>query len=243
MPRGQPDYGNPQLTFSTTVNNDLDLLAIEAGVARIDNRGRIIWYDDFRGGLSRWAIYGDGGGAFPVRNIEDGKGFGHYGSVKLDPVLTSGESYIEMNSVVPISAKMGIEVSILPVWSFGLFNLNLYGWFGGASGKYMNFSMEATTGDIKISHAGGSATVADISSPSLIIGRWNTIKIVGNYQTGQYERLFYGNTQYDISAYAMADVSNAIGGSIGAVISTLGLSGAYIEPVYLGHVVISGDEP
>lgn len=243
MPRGTPDYGNPNYTFSSVVNDNMDLLSMNAGVARIDNRGRIIWYDDFRGGLSRWAISASGSGITPILTQESGFSFGHYGSVKLDPFILGGESTMEMQSVAPVSEKIGIEVSVYPVQGFASFSLNLYGWHTGSNGKYMAFYLESGTGDIKINHLSGLAMVADISSSALVMGRWNTIKLVGNYLTGKYERLLYGNTQYDISSYFMPNVSNAIGGHISIGITVESVANPNFEPVYIGHVIISGDEP
>lgn len=62
MPRGSPDWGIAQYGAASNQFDQGDLFSAQTGLARLDNRGRPIFWETFKDGLSGWSPYALGGG-------------------------------------------------------------------------------------------------------------------------------------------------------------------------------------
>ena len=65
MPRGLPDYYNPNTVLAAKMIDMGQVLTGIIGINTVDGRGRITWYDNFREGTGAW-IDSSAGDATPV---------------------------------------------------------------------------------------------------------------------------------------------------------------------------------
>lgn len=241
--RGTPDYNNPEYTFFSVDTPNSDLFAERLGFSRLDNRGRILYMDDFRNGLIKWDLSSDSGGINPTHYFINGKSIGYYGAVKLDPIGNGGLSILTKKLLLPVSKRVGYEIGVYPVSNFGAMTLSFQHCFSTGAGKDAVLVIEQQTGKVKIDAVGGMQTIVIPANVSYFVDRWIAVKLVADFELGIFTRLMLGNTQYDLSAYSM---NGGFTGQSGASFFELGCSGidaTYKEEIYLGYVIISGDEP
>ena len=243
MPRGNNDYGNPDYSFFTVETPTGDLFAERLGFSRLDNRGRILWMDDFASSLSRWGADADAGGVIPVHTYGVVDAIGYSGSVKIDPLVNGGSSMLYKPFLLPVTRRMGIEAGIYLNSNFGRININLQHCVTQGAGYSASLYINNQTAELYITTSGGNHTLIIPSSVSDYVNKWIGVKLVANFETGKYERVMIANTQYDLSAYGMTTGVSGLSGSTYAEISDEGRSVTYKEEMYLGYVVISGDEP
>lgn len=243
MSRGGPDYGNPDYSFFTVETPTSDIVSERLGFSRLDNRGRVLFIDDFTSGLHRWGLDMGASGIAPILtyNIVDDMSKG--GSVKIDPVADASLSMMHKIFVLPVSRRLGIEIGLYLISNFGRINIFLEHAITEGVTKSANLIIEHQTGNVEI--AALSSTPVIIQNPALagFVNRWMSLKIVANYETGYYERLMFGNHQYDISNYQMGSGVFGLSGTTYIEIMNEGRSATYKEECYLGYVIISGDEP
>lgn len=70
MPRGLPDYYNPDTLVSQRVVDLTSIITAISKVTPIDGRGRMWFADTFGEGLSRWQGNAGGTGVAPVLSTE-----------------------------------------------------------------------------------------------------------------------------------------------------------------------------
>jgi hypothetical protein len=243
MARGNPDYNVPDYSFFAVETPLSDVIAERQGFSRLDNRGRILWMDDFRSGLYKWNLDNIDPGVVPVQVMEQGFLLGNHGSVKLQSINNDGSSGMFNQIIMPVSKRLGIEAGIYLPLHYADFNIVLSHLYSGSVMYGMQFIITSNTGAIGITTPSGLINVFTPSNISLLINRWIAIKLVADFSTGQYVRMMLGNTQYDFTAQNMSTGANGLVGATGAEIYSAAYSATHKEPVYVSHVIISGDEP
>jgi hypothetical protein len=243
MPRGQPDYDNPNYTYFTVETPTSDLFAERLGFSRLDNRGRILWVDDFRNSLTRLRPDADAGGAIPVHVYGVVNAIGYSGSVKIDPLVNGGVSILYNSFLLPVSKRLGMETGIYLSSNFGRVEINLQHCVTQGNGYSASLFINHQTAELYISINGGTHSIVVPSSVGDYINKWIGVKLVADFETGKYERVMIGNTQYDLSSYSMAAGLSGLSGSTRIEVNNEGKTATYKEEIYLGYVVISGDEP
>jgi hypothetical protein len=243
MARGSPDYNLPDYSYFSVETPISDIVTERQGFSRIDNRGRVLWFEDFRSSLYRWQKDNDAPGVVPIHTLDLGFGVGYYGSVKLLPTGNGGTSQIYNRLVLPVSKILGLEVSFNLSNNSGDIVIAMQHAISDGLMKSASMQIIPSTGEVKLYVSGGQQSVFTPSSINDFISAFVTVKIVADMQTGKYTRLMLGNNQYDISSYIMPNGVSGISGSTYISIASNGLDATYINPVYIGYVIISGDEP
>jgi hypothetical protein len=243
MARGQPDYDNPDLTVAVNKTDTGFLFPSLNGFSPVDSRGRIIWFDDFRNGLTRWIKESDAGGGTPYHYYADGFANGYNGSVLFDPIVNGGLSGMYIQNIVEFSKIMGIEVALYMPTNSGRPRVTFQVARDGGSSYTTYFVINPTTGAIAVSISGGEQTITTPSNIDHIRNRWISIKLVADFDSGKLVRLFVGNNLFDISAYSMAAGVSGYKGYLLSEITADATSATNKQPVYLGNVIITGDEP
>lgn len=243
MPRGQPDYNVPDYTFFSVETPNSDLFAERFGFSRLDNRGRILWIDDFRQGLARWNISSDAGGANPIVVYQRPFMLGNNGSIKIDPLVNGGLSMLTNQFILPVSKKLGIEVGLYLLNNYGQVDILLSHNYLVGTSKAAELRFVKQTGEVLVKTTGGNHTIITPGSVSNLVSRWISIKMVADYSTNHLYKVMLGNTEYDLSAFTMNNSVNGLSGSTYIEISSQGIDATYKEEFYLGYVIISGDEP
>lgn len=243
MARGHPDYNVADISFFSVDNSNADIIAERAGFSRLDNRGRVIWFDDFRQGLFRWSLQNNGTGLDPVHLYSEELSVGFHGAVKLDAVANNGVSQMDTSLVLPVSKRLGVEVSIRLISGFGDVEINLSHNYSGTTARDAIFYIAASTGAIKIYDNLTSRTVFTPSNVSQLLNSWITVKFVVDLENNRWMRAMLGNQQFDLSSYALRTGASSLNGFTEVIIRNTGIDATNKEEWYCGYVVISGDEP
>jgi hypothetical protein len=243
MARGQPDYNVPEYTFFSIETPNSDLFSERMGFSRLDNRGRILWVDDFRNGINRWKVANDNGGANPIHFFQTPFVLGYNGSVKINSQVNTGISEFFSDLILPVSRIMGFEVGLYLPSNYAQVEIVLSHKFSTSFGKGANLFITPATGEIVLHNGAGDHSVFTPSAIADLTNRWVVIKVVADFSTGKYVRVMIGNTQYDVSNLDLDTGNIGLVGATQIEVATLGTSATNKEPVYVGYVIISGDEP
>jgi hypothetical protein len=243
MSRGSPDYGIPDYSFFAVETPVSDIIAERQGFSRLDNRGRVIYFDDFREGIFRWHLEQDGTGDFPKHLYTEGYSVGFYGAMMFRGNASGDVSGMFTRLNLPVSKKLGIEVSVYIINGFSRVNILLEHLYTGINGFRAELSILKQTGEFVIVNSGGDQHIFTPLDVTSLYNQWISVKIVADYSTGKYERLMIGNTQYDISSLSMTSGLTGFAGNTQAELYTSVSDATYKQPVYIGYVIISGDEP
>jgi hypothetical protein len=243
MSRGHPDYNVADISFFSVDNPNSDVIAERSGFARLDNRGRVIWFDDFRQGLHRWTPQSNATGSDPVHVYDDELSVGFHGSILFDPVGNNGTSQIDTNLVLPVAQRLGIEVSLRLISNMPEINVVLEHAYTQGNYHYGQFSIEQGTGNIYKGTIGGGDLLFSPPSAGYLVNSWISMKLVLDFENDAYFRFLLGNQQYDLSGSLTVSAGTGLSGYTGIIIRSTGYNPDDFEPFYLGYVVISGDEP
>ena len=243
MARGNPDYDSPDYSFFTIETPIGDIVAERLGFSRLDNRGRILYLDDFRGGSDRWTFDNSSPGIEPVHVYINGYMVGFHGAIRIDAGGVNGLSYMHNNFLLPVSSRFGIEVSIKPITNFATLQVNMQHVYSSSQKFGAVFQLEGGTGAVRISTATGWVSIATPVSMNYLVNRWISIKLVADFSAGKYVRVMIGNVEYDLSEYSMSATVAGIAGNTQVELFCEEPSEPYIEPVYIGYIIVSGDEP
>jgi hypothetical protein len=243
MARGHSDYGAFETDYFVIETPLSDVIAERQGFSRLDNRGRIIYFDDFRAGSMRWELGNNAPGVVPAYTIANPYSIGYHGSMLLDPVGDNGVSQLFTALVLPVSKKLGVEVGMRLLSNFGDIEIILGHNYDGTTSKLATFQIEGGTGKIQIRN---NTTLTDIFTPSAVaqvLQSWISVKFVIDIENNSWERAMLGNQQFDLESYSLKNSVSSLQGYTELIIRNTGASVTLIEPVYIGYVVISGDEP
>lgn len=242
MPRGTPDYDNPEYALAAKISDPSMLALGTFGFCPIDSLGRWVWYDNFRNGLNAWYIGENGDGEVPYLSTD-------YPYVSPAAVmLPSGavladESYLFRYTYYSDEpGTLGFEFSVRDHGNAGKIACYLTYSAAGGSNRYrmgirINWSAQTlsfvdNTGEVNVTMS------ADTWGDSI----WFPIKIVGDFSTGYYKRLMIGDRFIDLSDYQMEEPVAAVSEAIVLYIASISL-GVASKSVHLGHVLITTDEP
>jgi hypothetical protein len=243
MARGQPDYNIPDYTFFSVETPSADIFAERYGFSRVDNRGRILWTEDFRNGLLRWTTDYDSVSSQVGLFTGLGLGAGYFGNVKLDPLSNGGFAGIHNRLLLSMSKRLGVEIGFSIGANAGELAVDLTHNFTGGVEKTSQLLIAHQTGAVKILSGGVYQTIATPSNIAYFQSRIVSVKYVIDLETGKYVRLMLGNVQYDLSSYSLDDGSAGFVGDTYISAYVNGKTATYKNPVYVSYIIISGDEP
>jgi len=243
MSRGQPDYNNPDYQIAITQGDVSLFFLAQNGYALIDARGRIVWHENFENGLYRWLLTTTGGASTPVHVLKANRAYGLNGAIELDPVAQNGNSIMSFEGVIPFGKRMGFEMVFNPVANHGKiearFNVN----YADDASYQMILTLYHDDNHVTISDGTTETTIYTPGAGIVVDSKWLNIKIIGDYSTGKYYRLVMGGHEFDITAYDMRSVTSNIKGRFYLDLRVIGQSGLFIEPLYIGAVTLTTDEP
>jgi len=240
MPRGYPDYGNPNYQIAGTQVNLGDLILAATGFQTLDGLGRLIWFDTFRNGLGAWDNGVTGDAVAPVlytQTVEIPPA-----SIRMNVGTTTGLGSVEMNwyGVSTPSDRCGIELA----FDFDSTDqrLEAYLWRPDPDKvTYGRFRVRQSTGDLDIYTGGGWQNIHTISGLSTY-QNYQAIKMVCDFETGYYARLISGDQLFDISAYPLPTLVSPVTKRLWAQLYGYPET-AVAAYAKIGHVAITIDEP
>lgn len=240
MPRGLPDYYNPDTLVSQRLANVEEIVTILQGIANLDNRGRTLYYTHFDEGVNGWYKAKSGDGVVPVATINEAEI--EPASFKMDAGTDGGNgtTTTEKSFLVQEIKVAGLEFSLAHransaevtiVFSYDNGTIRLYG--------QLVYDPNATTLYIM----DNSTPVAVVDLPGAISPTdWLQIKLVVDFENQEYVRLLVGLDQIDISGYSLPTMPTVLPGILFARFET-DAQGDTGDIAYVGHVAITIDEP
>ena len=243
MSRGGPDYGNPDYTFFTVETPTSDIVATLQGFSRLDNRGRVLWFEDWRNGVTRMIADYNNTATQVQHTVAIGTGIGNHGVVKLDPLANNGFAGVIHHFVLPVSKRIGLEIGVQLSGSNGQISINLEHNYAGATRNAGVLRFQSNGASIAVQTSGGDQTFYTPASFTYLQDGIISVKFVIDVSTNKYVRAMIGNQEYDLSAYTLLASSNGLVGDTFISVYCEGTSATNRQPVYVAYIIISGDEP
>lgn len=240
MARGNPDWNVPVLASAVPITENADMFATLNGFSRVDNRGRIVWFDDFREGVFRWEDVSDAGALSPIHVFDTGLSYGRTGAALLDPVVNGGSAFMVMQTVIPVSQKMGIEIAIRPLTNFSNFTAEMYVSDDEGASHYASMKLNDTTSTVQLRST--NVFTSSLGSAAFV-DRWVVMKMTFDIVTDKFDRLVIGNNTYDGSAIALGTGAAGLNGQCYVALHADANDVTNIGAFYVGYVIITADEP
>ncbi len=240
MPRGAPDYNQPDYNIASVQFDDGVLLTALAGIAPLDGLGRIVSFDNFRDGFNDWDRAQSQATGLPVLTSSVARvspvSVLLYGSAGVN----ASTCYIRKVVNNTVSSRIGLEFSVLSnqadvyLYVDQQAYTDTFRYNAQIRIQPLNFTVELRT-------MAGYVQVATLPQ-GIGTSPWVTIKLVSDLSTGKYVRLMVGDTKIDLSSSIY---------QIGAGSAQRGVlyqfensdDNKHQENVYIGHVIITMDEP
>ncbi len=243
MPRGAPDYQQINSQTVRLEQGSVNQSVYDTGFARFDGGGRVVWFDDFRSGLYRHNLSNDAGGALPLLDVTETHLFGFSPSAKLGPVVNGGQSIMASYFPTPLSGKMGIEFTVWMSTNHGRLEISFASATINGNNYGFGLRIEEGTNKFYIFINGGVQLVFTPATASAFENRFISVKVTFDPFSGKYSQVLLGGEFIDVSNYSPA-INFSIPKGIGYYDFTcFGQSAVLKEPVYVGYVAISADEP
>lgn len=240
MPRGLPDYYNPDTLVSQRLANVEDIVTILQGVANLDNRGRILSFEHFAEGVAGWNTIITGNGVAAVACTAEALIAPACLWLNAGTDSGGGTSAAQKRVNVREIKKAGFEFS----FHYRTISAQLDAGFGynkAATWLHGTVRIDRDAKAVQIKDDAAFKTVVTLPTAPLA-GEWLTIKLVIDFENEAYDRLLVGQTQFDISEYALADSAATDDGFLRAQL--------YTNPfddnnnyAYIGHAALTIDEP
>lgn len=243
MARGKPDYLDIQTQTAIPETLNGGSYVYDTGFSRLDGGGRVVFFEDFRTGITRYDLSSVAPGVNPVMVSSPLIGQGFYPSVKLTPTGANGYSIITGRVTVPVSGKMGLE--------FGFYFPSLHGQLI-ARLIPIYYSGTNKSGDLRIRHfqgqfdvyAGNAYQTVYTPTDGALLQTVNLqCKMVIDSINGIYDSIIIGGNRIALGQA----LSNLGGGGIPGLVTwtfqAFGYDATFKNEAYLNYVVITADEP
>ena len=240
MPRGLPDYYNPDTLVSQRLANVEEIVTHQRGIASLDNRGRTLYYTNFGDGVYDWLCSKSNDGVVPVASID----YAEIApcSLKMDAGTDTGGGWSNVHKDFRLFdiGKAGFE------FSFGYYaeTARILAQF------YYNDGITSHTALITVDYDARKMYVYDDGVKTALFDlpgdpdylSWTPVKIVMNFETNMYERIIIGQEQFDLSSYVMQSGLASLKGYLSAQF-TADAQDDGTNIAYIGHVAVTVDEP
>lgn len=209
MPRGQPDFGMYRAKETGATLSDMADLAVRLGsIVEFDRRGDIVFIDNFESPLLRWetSITGAGEVYFDDTSVKSGsQALKLLTDIGVDQYANMGKYLYTLGS-----RRLGAECHFSNPSDDSKITLYIYSWNGIIT--YQGWVIvDIQTGIVSIRCPADENTViaTGFSFPQENFA-FIPLKLVGDFENGEYVRLMLGNVEYDISSYEIWSVASAV---------------------------------
>jgi hypothetical protein len=240
MARGYPDYQNPVNQVAGRLVDFSSIVTAQLGLASIDARGRLFWWDTFHEGLGAWVPTVGAGWFAPYITNAHAMVQPSCCCLPGDVGVGVGSSQIFRALQVASPNTTGVEFSFLAKQSPSAIAVQM-AMVRSLVAYYMTFTYLQNTGDVWLSAFGGPYLIAtlpvNVGNP-----QWTIAKLVINWPDMVGHHLLIGLDDYPLSAYVPDSVAVTNADCVyliitGSTLNNLGLA------QYLGHVYFTMDEP
>lgn len=241
MARGKPDFNAGSYGVSINQFDPNDIVSAIRSFGRIDGKGRVIFFEDFREGLANWYSSGVGSVHLPQITNNAGQAYISNYSVVFDTPTVGNTAKIERFIILPNIDRIGIEVAI----NIELAHNNMYLQYtrlvSPANRRGVSIYTDVANSCLKISAVEGQIVIPDLTIPFAGINAWLNYKLVFDFTLNTYIRLIVYNRVFDLSAYHIANVAGTDIDHITVLAQNNVINN--IEKTYCGLCIITVDEP
>lgn len=240
MPRGYPDYNNPVYTIAARGIDLGNLQTLQIGTQSIDGLGKLFYVDNFREGLYGWErnVYGDG--AAPFLHIN--RPFIPPVSCRLPCGTLAGGGAVDMKHQAYFRKPSGLGLEFSLSYSqTAAYVYTQLGYDGGDFLRQVILRFSTSTQVLAIYVNGVYVDIVTLDNNN-DLNSFLTLKAVGNWATGYYERLLVGMEQFDLTSYPLPQTFTFSQGWYFAYFAAYGQAATQPE-LNIGHVILTVDEP
>lgn len=241
MPRGLPDYFNPDTIVSQRLANVEEVVTHLRLIASLDNRGRTLFFDPFHETLASWQTGKSFDGVVAVLSTD--QAYIPPSSVFIDAGTSGGNglSYMLRYFYLGASTNLGLETSFLYNENSPNFRLDItYNLVGQE--YFAVLEVLPLTGVIRIWFDGDWLTIGNVGFVAPSGGPWLPLKLVADFANALYIRALIGQLQIDLSAYSLGASAVAKPGQAEYRLQCAAVN-AVTNHAYVGHAVGTVDEP
>lgn len=207
MAHGVPDWGHARQITSFSVVDDLAELAARLGSVHVhDRRGDVLWMEDFSQDIEAWYSYTEGTGAAVALSTTYPKWPPN--SVKLTGgSSTGGNVYIAYRMGLPSLKRLGLEASIAFFTPFDVFYFMLEH-EDGTEVTRARVRISDTADNLTYEDSGGTyVELAELDRLDHEQGAYHTLKVVADFEEGEYMRVLFDDQSFDLSGNALRTLS------------------------------------
>lgn len=248
MPRGGPDGGiDSSLAYASQITDLAYISNVLWGFSPIDAQGRIIHLDTFNNGLAGWAPVTTGAGAAPsITSGFSGEVYSPPNGVKFSPgVVANDISMLIRQYYLGQTFHLGLEAGFsfkdtVPQWTF-VIDYKPIGRTAYTAQLYYNRSVNMW----RLLTGSGAGTGYDLGVQMNIAStnlRLMQVKVVADWETGKYKRVYIGDQVIDVSNVTMYLSTLTVEGYLAEVVRTLSYGAGSTYGV-LGYALLTKDEP
>jgi len=241
MPRGLPDYYNPDTLVSQRLANVEEVVTQLRGIGGVDNRGQTLFSDTFGEGLDAWlATYG-GDATYPV--VSTTQTLIPPASVYFDAGTSGGDgySYILKRFHLGESVRLGLETHIYYNLVSPLYRLHMAYNLSGDE-YYAQLEVLPASGVLRVLAVSGWVTIGNVGYAGYAGVVWLPLKLVVDFESGYYVRALAGQKQFDISDHPLRS-SAILQGGMAQFENRCIAANAGTNDAFIGFTSITVDEP
>jgi hypothetical protein len=222
--------------------SDMGELAVRLGSPDVyDRRGELIWFDTCDKGIAPFTCSGAGTGFSTSLSVQ----FPLYGSYSLKMISGStGTPYVLIQKRLNVMKipRVGFEIAIRLPSDFNTCNFEIYRYTGT---KRLSAILRLDHSVDKLQYLDSDLVYNNIATVPLTsnpLGMYHIIKLVCDTDTGIYLRALYDNDEYDLSAYNLRSIATV---DVPYYLFVIQLNGrvTFNDTAYIGHILVTGNEP
>lgn len=246
-------HGRPDWVRVTTLQDIRDVfgnipevsmgeLATRMGsISSFERRGEIVYMNDFEDSTLKWVT----GGMGTPRSVERSIGGARNSNYSVKMITGPGvEDYVYMLHYLPLptNTRLGFEFSFAPSSNMDRLYADLV-IFDGSKQSYGEFEYLGHLNDLKVQIGPDSYVTLETNINLRQYDRlFSTVKLVVDYKTKKYVRLFLNNKEYDLSDYDMV-IEDSIASPhlyFSIALENLNVGSCF---VYIDDVIFTQNEP
>jgi len=241
MPRGLPDYYNPDTIVSQRLANVEEVVTAVRGIGSIDNRGRTLFFDPFHETIKGWELLKSGDGEYPV--LAAYRVLIPPSSAYFDTGTSGGDGLSQLMKRFHLGAstRLGFEAHILHNVLCPNYKLRMFYDLGGVEFT-ARLEFLPATGALRIFVSNNWVEIGNTGYGGYSGEIWLPLKLVADFESGQYVRALMGQEQIDLSSYSM-DSSLILPPGIAAFDIRCEAANAGENSGFAGFANITVDEP
>ena len=220
--------------------DDAELAARTSQYTSVDRRGNVVWYDDFESAAAiKWFVTNTGGG---TATLSTTRAYHGNQSMKISTGAVLGDDVtMEKTFSLPLSRRIGAEALFNILTVNALIELRIMG-YSGTRLYFSQFRYDQSLLSLQyLNSAGAWVDLTIYDGVSLTQEQWIPMKLVVDWDTGEYVRVIFGGTEYSLSGEKMFSAPSATKRRIRTYIYVQ-TDGAVVSDVYVDNFILTQNE-